>query len=263
MGRGIVSLFVCVIFSLVLLNTNRQGKQTFHDVMISTFLYPAQLSLSVVNRSIEVFSEHETLKAENARLRVESDLLKQKLSAFPRQLELSSWSDTSTWRLKKALVIAEQPSRFATTWVINLGVLDSIAVNMPVLTSRGVVGKVVKAYRNHSLVQLVTDPNFRAAVMVGRSRARGLLEFYRAGKLAARFPIGSDLVAGDTLITSGLGGVFPKGLLVGIVDGRPEPDPDQGDILTMAKVNPSENPSLVEEVFVLIHQASYVAQEGM
>jgi len=257
MGRGVISLFFSVLFCLVLLSLNRQGKQTFHDVMVSTFLYPAQIALSAVNRSIEVFSEHETLKAENAELRVESDLLRQKLAALPRRMSLDAWSDTSEWRLKKALVIAEQPSRFATAWIINLGSADSVEINMPILTSHGVVGKVVKCFVNHSLVQLMSDPNFRAAVSVTRSGARGILEFWKVDQPVARFPIGSDVLQGDTVVTSGMGGVFPKGLRVGTVNGDPIVDPDQGDILIMAKVTPSENANLVEEVFVLMRQAQY------
>jgi rod shape-determining protein MreC len=262
LGRGAVSLVGCVLFSVFLLTLNRQGKQTFHDVMVSTFLYPAQIALSTVNRSVEVFSEHESLKTENARLRVESDMLRQRLDAQPRLLSLDEWSDSTVWQLKKALVIAEQPSRLATTWVINLGTADSIGTNMPVITSHGVVGKVVKCFTSHSLVQLITDPNFRVSVIVERSRARGILEFWKVNRLAARFPVGSDVKDGDTLVTSGLGGVFPKGLLMGRVEGPPEEDPDQGDIMTMAHVVPGENPNLVEEVFVLIHEASYQIGEG-
>jgi rod shape-determining protein MreC len=157
-GRGILSLVGAVAFCSVLLNLSKSGKQTFHDVVVSTFLYPAQVSLSIVNRSVEVFSEHEALKSENAAFRVELDLMRQKLGAFPRQGVQDAWADSVSWRLKKASVVAEQPSRFATTWVINVGSNDSVDVNMPVLTSRGIVGKVVKSFGNHSMVQLTTDP---------------------------------------------------------------------------------------------------------
>jgi rod shape-determining protein MreC len=88
------------------------------------------------------------------------------------------------------------------------------------------------------------------------------LEFWKLGHLAARFPVGSEIKMGDTLITNGLGGVFPKGLLVGVLQSDPEPDPDQSDILIMAKVLPAENPNLVEEVFVLIRKAEYIITEG-
>lgn len=262
-GRGILSLVFAVAFCSLLLNLSSQGRQTFHDVLVSTFLYPAQVALSTVNRSVGVFSEHESLKAENARFRVEVDRLRQQVAAMPRQGQLEAWSDTVSWQLKKAMVIAEQPSRFATSWVINLGTNDSVDANMPVLTSRGIVGKVVKSYARHSLVQLMTDPSFRAAVSSHRSRARGLIEFWKIGQMVARFPVGSDIQAGDTLVTNGLGGVFPKGLLVGTVESKPEPDPDQSDVLLQAWVIPSENPNWVEEVFVMIHRPTYQVIEGL
>lgn len=262
-GRGILSLLTSVAFCLVLLSLSQQGRQTFHDVAVSTFLYPAQVALSTVNRSVGVFSEHETLKTENVRLRVENDALRQQLAALPRRAHLDAWSDTVSRPLKKALVIGEQPSRFATSWVINLGQRDSVAANMPVLTARGIVGKVVKSYARHSLVQLMTDPYFKAAVSSHRSRARGLLEFWRVGHMVARFPVGSDIQNGDTLITNGLGGVFPQGLLVGVVVSPPEPDPDQADILLQAWVRPSEDPNLVEEVFVMLHTPTYQVLEGL
>jgi rod shape-determining protein MreC len=80
--------------------------------------------------------------------------------------------------------------------------------------------------------------------------------------LAARFPVGSEIKVGDTLITNGLGGVFPKGLMVGVLQTNPEPDKDQSDILVMALVSSAENPNLVEEVFVLNRKAQYVITEG-
>lgn len=273
MGRGMVSLALCVITALFLNSLERPERQTFHEVMISTFLYPAEAILSRVQTTVLIYQENQNLKQENARLRVENDLLNQQVRQAPRVRELLAFAqraagggadsggtadsaapDLGPLRLKLGQITAEDPGRFSSTWVVNLGSEDSVDMNMPVLTSRGIVGKIAKVYRSHSLVQMIIDPNFKVSVTVNRSRARGLLELYRAGSLIARFAPDADIQAGDTLITSGMGGVFPKGLQVGTVL---EPNLEADNLLKGASVRPFQNPHLVEEVFVLIREASW------
>jgi rod shape-determining protein MreC len=106
-------------------------------------------------------------------------------------------------------------------------------------------------------VQGLSDPNSKVSVLCNRSRVNGVLEAWPGGKLLVRFPVDADVKLADTLVTSGMGGVFPKGLSVGIIRD-PHTDAREGDdILKAWEVKPFQNPDLVEEVFVLIRKDSW------
>jgi rod shape-determining protein MreC len=258
LGKGIVSLILCVIFCAVLISLKPPERQTFHDVMISTFLYPAQAILSRLNRTIFVFKENEDLKRQNTALRLENDYLAQAIKELPRVQEMEAFGARSQLKLKMAQISAEDPGRFSNNWVINLGKEDSVDVNMPVLTALGIVGKTAKCYHSHCLVQGLTDPSCKVSVLCNRSRVKGMIEAWPGGKLVARFPVDGDVGAGDTVVTSGMGGVFPKGLLVGVVAGEHQDASEGADILKGMEIKPFQNPHRVEEVFVLLHPDSWV-----
>ena len=257
LGKGIVSLVLCVVSCAVLISLKPPERQTFHDVMISTFLYPAQAILSRLNRTIFVFKENEELKRQNTSLRLENDYLVQAIKELPRVQEMEAFGARSQLKLKLAQISAEDPGRYSNNWVINLGNEDSVDVNMPVMTALGVVGKTAKCYRSHCLVQGLTDPSCKVSVLCNRSRVKGMLEAWPGGKLVARFAVDGDVGAGDTLVSSGMGGVYPKGLLVGVVSGDHQDASDGGDILKGMEVKPFQNPHRVEEVFVLIRPDSW------
>lgn len=257
LGKGIISLLLSLVFCAVLISLKPPERQTFHDVMISTFLYPAQAILSRLNRTIFVFKENDDLKRRNTALRLENDYLVQAIKELPRVREMESFAERSQLRLKMAQISADDPGRYSTNWVINLGREDSIDVNMPVMTALGVIGKTAKCYRSHCLVQGLSDPSCKVSVLCNRSRVNGMLEALPGGRLVARFSVDLDVAAGDTLVTSGMGGVFPKGLVVGQVTGE-HPDANEGgDIMKGMDVKPFQNPYRVEEVFVLIRPDSW------
>jgi rod shape-determining protein MreC len=260
--KGFFSLIACMIACGVLISLKPSERQTYHDVMISTFLYPAQAILSKMNRTIFLHRENEELKKANMALRLENDRLIQAIKRVPRYQELAAFGDASGLPLRMAQISAEDPGRFSTNWIINLGGLDSVKVNMPVLTSRGLVGRTARCYRRHCLVQGLGDPSCKVSVLCNRSRVAGMLESWPGGRLVARFPRDSDVGEGDTLVTSGMGGVFPKGLMVGQVAGAHGNAEEVGDILRALEVKPFQNPYLVEEVFVLLHEDSWTVGGG-
>ncbi len=225
----------------------------FHEVMTGTFFYPLEKLLSGFNGTVRIYRENERLSRENSLLSVQNDRLNQLLLQMPRLQGMERFQAEAGLRLKAANVLAEDPGRLRTSWVLDLGTADSLEVNMPVLTSRGIVGKIAKCFGHYSIVQLYLDPAFKVSLQVERSRVRGMLESDGSGRLMGRFPAGSDVRTGDTLITAGLGGVFPKGLKVGLVSGKSVSNEDQtADIMAVFGVNPFQSLNTVEEVFILI-----------
>jgi rod shape-determining protein MreC len=257
--HGAFSFLLALVFSGALLSLDGGGKIVFHEVMTGTVLYPVQAALSRLDGTVRVHRENARLTRENAALRAENDWLHQTQGQVPRLVGMARFQRSVSLRLKAGRVIAQDPGRFQSAWVIDLGAADSVGINMPVLTARGVVGKTVRVYRNHSLVQLLADHAFKASVQSSRSRARGILESDGPHRLVARFPAGSDVARGDSLMTAGLGGVFPKGLRLGTA-GREitRLEKENQDVMRAFRVDPFQELNTVEGVFVLIKSDRWV-----
>ena len=117
-----------------------------------------------------------------------------------------------------ARVIGEGASPFTHPIQIDLGQEHGIEVGAPVVTDRGLVGRIFHVYPRTSDIMLITDPHSSINVMTQASRATGLMRG-RVGKLPIMelIPPEIEISVGEIIITSGLGGHFPKGLVVGQV----------------------------------------------
>ncbi|HSQ42046.1 MAG TPA: rod shape-determining protein MreC, partial [Fibrobacteraceae bacterium] len=257
-GRGLFAFLLFLTLSYALLHTSLQNKAAIVQVAVSTVLYPAQLVVNKVTHWKHLEYDNKVLREINGRLRIENDLLRQN---FLRELRLQNLQNRGMEfgdSLLLAEVVARNPGRLQTSLLISLGPQDEdIQRGMPVFTSRGLVGKVSKVFQGHALVQLMTDPLSKVSVLADRTRITGILESPDSRMLYVEFPAHASLQIGDTLVTSGLGGVFPKGMRVGMIRKLL---PGEIDVMQKAEVLPFQNPAEVEEVFVLKKEVDWVVR---
>ena len=116
-------------------------------------------------------------------------------------------------------VVGQDPNPYLRYITINVGQADGVAVGMPVVTGGAVlVGRVAETGLHTSKVQLITDPGSNVAAMLQQSRATGLVVGQPDGSLRMLYIPQEDTVqVGDVVLTSGLGGAFPRGLVLGQV----------------------------------------------
>ncbi len=116
-------------------------------------------------------------------------------------------------------VVGQEPNPYLRYITINVGQADGVAVGMPVVTGGAVlVGRVAETGLHTSKVQLITDPGSNVAAILQRSRATGLVVGQPDGSLRMIYIPQEDTVqVGDVVLTSGLGGAFPRGLVLGQV----------------------------------------------
>jgi rod shape-determining protein MreC len=148
-----------------------------------------------------------------------------------------------------ARVIGRPTSSWEGSLVIDKGTADGLKMGMPVVAAQGLVGQIVEVAPNASKVQLISDRRSGVAVVVQRTRAPGIVRGSLEGSLSLDFvDRGTKPTIGDVVVSSGMGGVFPKGIIVGDVtavhDQRDKPFP----LLTITSRVPVED---VEEVLVL------------
>ncbi|RNC65819.1 MAG: rod shape-determining protein MreC [Desulfuromonadales bacterium] len=152
-----------------------------------------------------------------------------------------------------ATVIGEDSSPWFKTLVINRGSVDGLAEGMPVVAAGGVVGQVVKVAAGSSRVLLLTDHASGIAAVVQRSRARGVVKGKGKGFCSLDFSLREeDVKVGDMVVTSGMGGIFPKGLVIGEVAMVKK---GEYGIFQTIDVRPAVNMAKLEEVLVLMQKS--------
>ena len=266
--RVIVDLFsqrhgiVAFVFFLVLGLLMRQApvpiRESIVTTAISTLYFPAQRIVSAVGHYKSIALENEQLKEENARLRQETYHAREGLQELARLHTLVRFDDKWDYPIVTSRVVGHNPGRFLTTMVINRGTEHGVHENMPVFSMNGLVGKVSKATLNHSRVQLLVDPNLKLSVMDRKTRVVGFLESMDGVRLTAMVPTHAGIRAGDTLITSGLGGIFPKGIPVGTVKDIRKSDLD---VMRQMDVEPFQDFTTLEEVFVMEKEPDWIVKE--
>jgi rod shape-determining protein MreC len=152
-----------------------------------------------------------------------------------------------------AEVVAYSPSAWFRTIVINKGQRDGVRKGLPVMTWEGVVGKVMRISSTSSVILLVIDRNSSVDCLVQRTRTRGILEGEGGGRCFLRYvPRTEDIQVGDHIVTSGLEGIFPKGLSMGEVV---RVEKKAYGLFQEIEVMPSADLSRLEEVMVLVSPA--------
>lgn len=256
-GRGLFAFLLFFGLSYAILHSSLKDKLWIVQKSVSTVLYPAQLVVNQVSSWDRLESDNRMLKTVNARLRIENDLLRQQFLRIRRMDAMSDVKQVFGDSTLSAEVVAKNPGRLLTSILVNEGEEKGISRNMPAFTSAGLVGKVSKVFGGHSVVQLLTDPQSKVSVLENRTRVSGILESYDSRVLFVEFPAHANIKTGDTLVTSGLGGVFPKGIRVGLVSKLTSSDIA---VMRRAEVNLFQIPSEVEELFVLRKDVDWVVR---
>jgi rod shape-determining protein MreC len=246
--RTIASLIAMVCVCLVLLTSSTARQQRIARVLTFSIFYPFQFYLSQTTRIKNIFAENKTMKEEIAAQSATIAVLKEKALEIGRLEELLQLHNELTYDLAAARVVAKEPALISRSAVINAGKEDSIGPYMPVINSRGVVGKVIQTTGHMAMVQLLNDPSNRTGVMIRRTRETGILETENGTDFFIKCRVHADVEMGDTVVTSGLGGVYPKGLSVGIISRiKEDRDPLFKQIFVIVNVDFNR----LEEVFVM------------
>jgi rod shape-determining protein MreC len=135
-----------------------------------------------------------------------------------RLRSLAGFRDNFKLGTTAALVIGRSPTSWQSVATINLGSQDGIRARTAVVTDKGLVGQVVTLTKGTAIVQMVDDRRSGVAVELARTGATGIVEGRLNGTLQLRFIAGdADIKQGDLVVTSGTGGVYPRGIKVGVV----------------------------------------------
>jgi rod shape-determining protein MreC len=259
-SRRFIVLSGAVILSSVLLSIGHSQKIKVVQALTITILAPVQKGISAASQFWDVYLQNRRLRQLTTELSLENQLLREAQLENLRLRQLLSFQQRQKLTsIMLAEVVAREPTRQMNSILIGSGSVRGLQTNMSVVTSQGLVGRVVEVHPTTAIVQILLDRNCPVSAMIQRSRVSGILT-YEEGTVfhLKNVPWRMDVVEGDMVISSGLGGIFPKGLLLGRV----------GEVLSSPRklfkeivVEPSVDFNSLEEVFILLDTPIVVEEE--
>ena len=227
----LITSFICLWVSLHILwaaSTGRLQADPFGPLLLGSMrpLQRGLQSIVVTVRGIkdryralnQIRSENQSLKGRIMEMEVRIEELLEAEATSSRLRELLDLKGRVPGRSVTAAVIGNSASTWFRSLTINKGDKDGVRSGMAVISSMGIVGQIVAVASRSAKVLLITDHSSGVDVISQRSRARGIVSGSLDNGTVMRYvQRGEDIEEGDRLITSGLDGIFPKGLLVGSV----------------------------------------------
>lgn len=210
---------------------------------------------STVYEIITVHEQNQALKQEVAELRKQNVQAGEFAAENERLRALVDYRQATTqFDLLAARVIGRESATWSQMIVINRGTADGVAKNMAVVTPQGLVGHVTDAGLSSAQVQLILDPRSSVGVLVQRpqSRVTGILDGDLNNPTMPRMvniPKTADVIDGDVIVTSGFGGIYPKGIVVGLVTTLLN---EPGGLLKYAVIETAVDFQKLEDVAIIL-----------
>ena len=230
---GIIGIVITVIILiLIVIFSNGDNNSSFFENAATNFVMPIQNGLTYLKNKIggnsTFFTDINNLKEENEQLKEKNSELEQSL----RELEniktenetLKEYLDLTEkygeYKTIPGYVINKEISNYSKTIVINIGEEDGVQEDMTVIGDKGLVGHVISVTANTAKVQTIIDTASSVSCSMSTTKdsivCKGTLEDQSTLK-AMYIPTEANIIQGDSIETSGLGGIYPKGIHVGTV----------------------------------------------
>ena len=256
----VVSLF-CIIFFAARGRFQAPVSSQAVSLVLSPFQQATDWVANEIRYVTSVVWEVSTLYEQNKMLRNEVEQLRginlqanEALAENERLRTMIGYQHSARqFDLVAARVIGRESETWSSMIVIDRGTLNGIQNDMPVVTPQGLVGRVVEAGPNSSKVQLILDPRSSVGTIVQRaeSRVTGIVQGDMDNPTMPQMvniPNNADVVEGDVIVTSGFGGIYPKGIIVGLVSSLKN---DDGGLLKIGVLESAVDFQKLEDVMVI------------
>jgi rod shape-determining protein MreC len=264
--RAVVLLGTVAAVCLTLLTLQMRGKAAGASDLLAVVTTPIQSVLARVNHATvgvwSTYREWKNVRAENRRLRDEAQRLRVEALRVSETFE-ENQRLRRLLALKQAMplatlsgeVIAREWGGWVRSLTVNRGRADRVTRLTAVIAPDGLIGRVVDVRPGASIVQVLTDPASTVGALVVRSRTQGIVEGEPRGTLRFKYMArdGGGIRVGDLVVTSGAGGLFPRGIPV----GRVRAIDDRGSALfSYAHLTPAVDFARIDEVLLIVGEGA-------
>jgi rod shape-determining protein MreC len=261
----IIALVALVIIGIMLRAATSAGNASFPASVVSVIVTPiqrisAQISDAASN-FLASFTTYSAVKEENDKLKkqlqdittklVDYDKLEQQNEQYKEYLGIKDANPD--FKFATAMVISREPGQWFSSFTIDKGSIDGIIPKDPVITPDGLVGLVSQVMPTSCIVTTILDPTTQVGAIISHTSdvciSQGSRELAANGQLKIMYiPRNSAVSKGDIIITSGIGGIYPKGLKIGTVE---DIKLDIGGMSLYTVTQPMVNISEIKYVFII------------
>lgn len=271
----LIGIIVVIILGILIAVTRNRTKITGVEGTVGSALMPVEGAASSVTRSVgnwfrmilgisDVQRENEQMRQQIIQMESELALLNELQMENARLAEIAKFVEDNKdqYEIVTASVTAKAPGYWFDTFTINLGYRDGIEVDMTVLTPQGLVGRISEVSGSWAKVSSIIDSGNSVSALVERTRDNTVVQGStqitgdEAYCVMRYLPLDNDLLPADRVLTSGLGGLFPKGIVIGEVT---EVDQSTDDMERTALIKPAVDFMKLEEVMIIKHVYAQVS----
>ena len=193
--------------------------------------------------------ENQILREKNLELSLKVESMLNLQNENNALMEMLEFKKNKNFIIRSAKVVNKGIQPNLLSIIIDRGLADGVKNNLPVLTPKGVVGKTIETSNNNSIVQLISDANFRLSTRILPSGATGILRFVN-GETAEIREVQKNVVVniGDKVVTSGFSDIYPAGLPVGTVKGVYQ---DRGSFQKVVSIYLPNDLNAFQHVFIV------------
>jgi rod shape-determining protein MreC len=261
--RGLSVLIIVLVLSFLFLTHGvrvSQEKASLPKRLVMVVVAPLLRAIHGASASLtsfwdsyidlrEVRRQNLSLKEEVSRLKQEEMLLSEAKRENERLHRLLQMRDNVAVPTVAAMVIGKDPSNWFRSILIDKGTREGVSRDSAVLCPQGLVGRVIEVMEQTSRVQLITDPNCAVGALIQRTRVGGVVVGEVGPYCRLKFlPRDAEVSVGDLVLTSGLGGLSPKGIPIGLVTAVQK---KENALFQEAQLAPKVDLFRIEEVLVL------------
>ena len=255
------------VVCLLLLTLQMRGYTVLATDVLAVITTPIQSALARVNRSAvgvwSTYQDWKNVRAENRRLREEAQQLRVEALQVSETVEenrrlrrLLALKEAMPLETLSGEIIAREWGGWVRSLTVNRGRSDHVTRLTAVIAPDGLIGRVVDVRPGSSVVQVLIDPASTVGAHAVRNRTAGIVEGDPRGTMRFKYMArdGSGLQVGDLVVTSGSGGLFPRGIPI----GRVRAIDDRGSALFhYAQLTPSVDFARIDEVLLVVGEGSH------
>lgn len=247
--RPYLSWLAITALSFILMLTNQNPQGELLRGRVTDFIIAVTYPVTIPLKGIQVWRQNKELHYTLAEMSLELAAHMESQTENSKLREMLEFKAKQDFDIVAAEVVGISSDPGIKGFTISKGREDGIEVNYPVISLKGIVGRIHRVGDYSALVQLLSDPNLGIAGRLRNSREEGIVHSSGKGMLKLDgVPVSSLIAVGDTVVSSGLGGFFPPGITIGYVT---DVEPDANEWLWQISVKPSVEYGQLEDIFVV------------
>ena len=270
----VIACVLALLVGIMIYQAATGGFSSIPEALVGTFVTPIVKASSAVSDNVAGFFNSlvhaKDIEKENKELRSElaqaykdlSDYEKAKKENEQLKKVLGIKEQNPDYEMEAATVIGRDSAAAFGKFTVNKGSLNKIELNSPVITEDGLVGIITEVGPTYSVVTTILDPEINVGIFNSRTQETGVVggsaELYNKGRTKLKLlPRDTALLSGDIIETSGIGGLFPSGILIGTVKTM---GAENSGVSMYAEIEPVVDVMSVSDVVIVTEFSEYVPE---